>query len=57
MTTKAMIALASENTDYGHVPAALARAAARALADQEGKAISLRDVITDELIVIIEPTS
>jgi hypothetical protein len=55
MTIKAVIALASESTDHGHVPAAVAKAEAQALADQEGKPVTLRDPITDEVLATVEP--
>jgi hypothetical protein len=56
MTIKAVIALVSESTDFGHVPADTARAEAQALANEQGKPVTLRDPVTDEVLGKVEPT-
>jgi len=55
MMTKAVIALASENTDYGHVPAAVAEAEAQTIANEDGKPVTLRDPVTDRVLATVEP--
>jgi hypothetical protein len=54
--TKAVIALASPDTDFGHVPADKAKAEAQALANEQGKPVTLRDPVTDKVLGTIKPT-
>jgi hypothetical protein len=52
-----IIALATADTDFGHVPAEMAKAEAMIIANEEGKAVTLRDPVTDEVLATIKPTS
>ena len=54
--TKAVI-LATDDTEFGHAPADKAKAEAQALANEQGKPVTLRDPVTDEVLGTIEPTA
>lgn len=55
LTTTTMIALATADIDYGHVAADRAEAEAQGLANEEGKPVTLRDPITDQVLATIKP--
>jgi hypothetical protein len=49
------VVLATEDTEFGQVPAAKAKAEAQALANKEGKVVTLRDPITDRVLGKVKP--
>jgi hypothetical protein len=57
MKTKTeMVALATEDTDLAILPAKTAKREAEAHADESGKPVTLRHVISDKLIETVRPT-
>ena len=56
LTRKAVIALATADTDFGHVRADKAKAEAKDIANEEGKPVTLRDPVTDEVITTVMST-
>ena len=53
---KDVIALATPDKDFGHVPAHKAEAEAKALANEIGKPVTLRDPVTDKVLATVRPT-
>jgi hypothetical protein len=55
--TRNVIALATADTEFGHVPADTAKEEAKTIANEEGKAVTLRDPVTDEVLGKVKPSA
>jgi hypothetical protein len=54
--TRNVIALATADTEFGHVPADTAKEEAKTIANDEGKAVTLRHPVTDEVLGKVKPS-
>jgi nucleotide-binding universal stress UspA family protein len=54
--TRNVIALATADTEFGHVPADTAKEEAKTIANEEGKAVTLRHPVTDEVLGKVKPS-
>jgi hypothetical protein len=52
---KPAVLLATADHEFGNVPAAKAAAEAQALANEEGKPVTLRDPVTDKVLKTVKP--
>jgi hypothetical protein len=55
--TRNVIALATADTEFGHVPADTAKEEAKTIANEERKAVTLRDPVTDEVLGKVKPSA
>jgi nucleotide-binding universal stress UspA family protein len=55
--TRNVVALATIDHDFGHVPADTAKEEAKTIANEEGKPVTLRDPVTDEVLGKVKPTA
>jgi hypothetical protein len=49
------VTLATADTEFGQVPANKAEAEAQTLANEEGKTVTVRDTVTDEVLAKVKP--